>query len=330
MPWRELDSESQHWRFIATLPFSSGLFLQSPAWALFQKKQSRESLCLGWWQGNELRGVAVLVRYHLPFGYWYWFVPKGPRFISSVTPQETLQAYAELSQLGGKSASIFIRLEPAIKPVKFFRAREVNPRATSVVNLLPAWDKILANMHEKTRYNMRLAMRKGLKFRWGGLNDFAKFWQLLKTTASREKFRTHEANHYRSMLELFNEAPLETPELACRMGLVEWSGKLLAASLIVVCNKHATYLHGASSREQRELMAPYLLHGEAMCLLKEAGCQSYDLWGVQPKDGSLKKWAGFTRFKLGWGGNYCEEPGTFDYALRPWPYFAYRLLRNLK
>jgi peptidoglycan pentaglycine glycine transferase (the first glycine) len=328
--WRELESEAEHWSFIQAAGLRPGIFLQSPAWAEFQKKLGNSVKILGWFDNEKLLGIATLIKSNLPFNYWYWFVPKGPQFADSCSENFKIQALTALYNFLKTDDPIFYRLEPDIKPAFTDKVQPVNPPSTSVVNLTAPWEVLVTKMHEKTRYNARLAERKGLKFRWGGLEDFGIFWTLLEATAERENFRTHISKHYRSMLELWGMEPLNTPKLASRFGLVEFNGQLLAASLILICNNQATYLHGASSREYHELMAPYLLHGEAMRQLQQAGCQSYDMWGVQPKDGSLKNWAGFTRFKLGWGGEYFEAPGTFDYPINKMLYYIYSLARKFR
>ena len=328
--WRELESEAEHWGFIQAAGLQPGIFLQSPAWAKFQERLGSATKTLGYFQDNKIIGLVLLIKSQLPFQYFYWFAPKGPHFIADCSDVIKQEALLNLVNYLKSDKTIFLRIEPNISPAKSCKTKPVNPSATSVVDFKPAWESIIANMHEKTRYNMRLAERKGLKFRWANLAEFDNFWNLLQETAKRDNFRTHEFDHYKTMLELFGSVPLDTSEVACRLGLVEYNGKLLAANLVLVCNKQATYLHGASSREHHELMAPYLLHGEVMRQLKEAGCKSYDLWGVQPQDGSLKNWAGFTRFKVGWGGQYYEAPGTFDYPIKKILYLVYRLARNLR
>lgn len=327
--WRQLESEAEHWSFIRAAKFTPGIFLQSPAWAKYQESLGNTVKSLGWYEDSKLTGVASLSWQQLPLGFGYWLCPKGPVWDADISESKKNQGLIELYKYLKDSKAFLLRFEPAQKPLEATVTKDINPRATSVVDLTKNWDEILTGMHEKTRYNLRLAERKGLKFRWGSVADFDNFWQLLQSTAKREGFRTHAANHYKKLLELFGSESLDTTAIACRLGLVEFNEQLLAVSLVLVCNREATYLHGASSREHHELMAPYLLHGEAMHQLQQAGCKSYDFWGVQPKDGALKSWAGFSRFKLGWGGQYFEEPGTFDYPIKKFIYLVYRLARNL-
>ncbi len=335
MFWQEIKNEEEIWNFIYHLPFSSGFFLQTPAWQKFLHQQKVNTKTLGWYSAIGLQAIVLLARHKLPAGFFYWFAPKGPIWAVGVTDKLKVESIIKLLELIKKDKALFARFEPVIERSylqlqfsKAVRIRDVNPRATSIVDLKLDFQEILAKMHPKTRYNYRLAKKKGLIFRWGNISDFDNFWQLLQITAKRDNFRTHNLSHYRGMIQIFGQEPINTRQLACRLGLVELSGKLLAASLILIANKQAVYLHGASSREYQELMASYLLHGETIKYLKQAGCETYDLWGVQPKTGELLNWTGFSRFKLGWGGEYYESAGTFDFPIYSTLYFLYKTLRH--
>jgi lipid II:glycine glycyltransferase (peptidoglycan interpeptide bridge formation enzyme) len=92
----------------------------------------------------------------------------------------------------------------------------------------------------------------------------------------------------------------------------------------------ATYLHGASSRERRELMAPHLLHWTAMMDAKSWGFRTYDFWGVAPEGVEGHSWAGITRFKRGFGGKYVAYPGTYDVPVDRFWYGLYAATQKLR
>ena len=71
-------------------------------------------------------------------------------------------------------------------------------------------------------------------------------------------------------------------------------------------------------------MAPYSLHWENIKYLKQNGLKYYDLWGAD-----ARKWPGVTRFKLGWGGDVKEYPGSFDIPVSKFWYFIYKLKQKL-
>lgn len=328
--WRELNDQSAQWNFLQAQSFIWGAFLQSPAWGDFLRQENLTTKTLGYFESNKIVGLAQLVRLPLTRGLYYWFAPKGPVFAASKTPEEKNIIQKELIDCLGDKKNIFTKLESELASPRAVLAKDVNPRATTIVNLLPGYSDILESMHEKTRYNIRLAERKGLVWRWGGVKDFEIFWGLLKATAKRENFRPHSEQHYRLLLSMFVNEPLTTKTMASRLVLVEKNGEPLAASLIVISNKQATYLHGASSREHRELMAPYLLHAGTLRELIDSGCQTYDFWGIEPVQGDKPSWSGFTRFKLGFGGQRYESLGARDYPNNKPMYYLYRLAKSLR
>lgn len=325
MPWREFTDAGAHWQFLRSQPFTSGAFLQSPAWAEVQRAEGAQVSVMGYQEHSKFSAVAVCVRQRLPLGASYWLVPKGPLVVSGTAEDKRSAMVNELSEWGKEQGALFVRFEPIEEVSGFQRTLDDEPRATTVVDLEKSEEDILAGMHPKTRYNIRLAERHGLRFRFAGASELPAFQRLLVETAKRDGFRAHQSEHYAAIMRVQQE-----PEYQVRLGLVELEGELLAASLLVMCQGTATYLHGASSRANRELMAPYLLHWSAIQAFKREGARHYDFWGVAPLDGSLSGWSGFSRFKLGFGGRRYEYPGTFDVVIRRGGYFLYRLARSAR
>lgn len=197
MPWRELTEATAAWDLVRTLPVRSGMFLQTPAWAQFQQAQGLTTRCLGWYVNGELKGMAQLVRHDLPFGVCYWLAPKGPSFAASIPVAACQAAQSELVTHLSSERPLFLRLEPAHEPQAGVRTFDENPRATSIVDLSVPLEQIFARMHEKTRYNIRLAERKGLRFHWAGVEALGSFWKLLQATAAREHFHTRRPLYHR-------------------------------------------------------------------------------------------------------------------------------------
>ena len=243
----------------------------------------------------------------------------------------------------------FVRLEPAdaesfahlqdfaaANKLSLVTTHAVQPRQTSLVAISGSDDEMLAAMKPKHRYNLRLAQKNGLVAEAYSKNltaHFERFWTLLTATASRQGFRTHAKEYYRQMLESLEPAGM------AHLLFVRQGEEDLATLLLITYEDTATYLHGASSDAFKQLMAPYLLHWEAIRLAKEAGCATYDLWGTDAEYNEEKKeWqakagagsAGTTRFKLGFGGAIVDYPGAFDLVLKPFCYTLYKNLRSLR
>ena len=301
-----------------------GGFLQAWQWGEFQRALGREVLNV-----RENGGMAQMIRMNLPFGKSYWYAPRGP-----------LGQLPSLKMDQDVAKSLFIRIEPSETPdARFFagakKTHDVQPGQTLIVDLTQDPEAILAAMHEKWRYNIRLAERKGVKVYIAGERDpgaLDVFWNLLEETTERDRFRAHDKEYYRSMLEALAGAPSTDGKTrpVARLVFAEHDGRVLAANFMIYFGDTATYLHGASSRARRELMAPHLLHWTAMLDAKAWGYDDYDFWGVAPEGADDHPWAGITRFKRGFGGKYVAYPGTYDVPLDRFWYGLYSTAQKLR
>lgn len=281
-------------------------FLQGSSWGEFQMKVGRTVLRFG-----EVQVIETL----LPFGKKYWLVPRGVPTGEVVNEART-------------RGILFLRYEPSISQSIISGSKStipVSPPATLILDLTKSEEQLLNEMHEKTRYNIRLAERKGVVV--SQLQNFDEFWKLMEETAKRDTFRTHEKNYYQTMVETLQSEP-------CKIELwaATWQGKTLAAGIWIYFGDTVTYLHGASSSEDRNVMAPYLLHWEVMRDAKKRGCKTYDFWGIAPqkKIAGTESWGGITRFKTGFGGAVVEYPGTYDLPISKFGYTLYTLLRKIR
>jgi lipid II:glycine glycyltransferase (peptidoglycan interpeptide bridge formation enzyme) len=267
-------------------------FLQSDLWANFQAK----SHC-----ANKKVGQSYFFRKPLFFGQYYLY---GPRVKGD-----------DLSLAASDSQAIFIRFEPNSKTWSGVgnKTISIQPAKTIVLDLDKSEDELLVGMHQKTRYNIRLAQKKGVRIIVDNsrIDDFL---VLLAETTNRDNFFAHDGNYYRLMAGFDSNF--------IRLVLAEYEGKIIAAGLFCFCFKTAIYLHGASSDKFRNVMAPYLLQWEVIKMAKEQGLKYYDFYGIDQI-----KWPGVTRFKEGFGGEEVNYAGTFDLVLKPFWYFIYNFIR---
>jgi peptidoglycan pentaglycine glycine transferase (the first glycine) len=203
----------------------------------------------------------------------------------------------------------------------------VQPRRTLVVDLDDEPEALLARMKQKTRYNIRLAARRGVQVRAGGEEDLPAFYRLMQHTAERDRFGIRSQSYYDSAHRL-----LVAPGMG-RLLLAEHEGTLLAALVAMAFAGEACYMYGASADEGRNLMPTYLLQWESMLWAKAVGCQTYDLWGVPDEEEEVLE-AGFPersdglwgvyRFKRGFGGRLVRTAGAWDLVYAPLRYLVYR------
>jgi peptidoglycan pentaglycine glycine transferase (the first glycine) len=202
----------------------------------------------------------------------------------------------------------------------------IQPARTLLVDLSGDEEAILSRMKQKTRYNIKLAQKKGVTVRASA--DLEAFYQLMQVTGGRDKFGVHSQAYYQHAYELFHTSN------SCELLLAEYERHPLAALMVFAQVERAWYLYGASSNEYREFMPTYLLQWEAMRWARKRGCTQYDLWGVPDADENILE-AEFThrsdglwgvyRNKRGFGGQLRRAAGPWERVYSPLAYRLYRV-----
>ncbi|GAB4459602.1 MAG: peptidoglycan bridge formation glycyltransferase FemA/FemB family protein [Anaerolineae bacterium] len=322
-----------------------GHLLQSWAWGQLKSRFGWTPLRL-----HTDHAAAQVLFKQLPLGYTIAYIPKGPLG----NWKDSRQCQALMGQIhveAKKRRAVFLKIEPDLtqppagtpgddfsrRAVAFLAgcgfapADTIQPQTSIIINLARSDDELLAAMKQKTRYNIRLAAKKGVTVRQGDAADIATFYALAQVTAGRDGFGIHAPGYYRAALELFG------PD-RCALLLAEYSGEPLAALIVFRYGAAAYYFYGASSDAHRNLMPAYLLQWEAIRWAKNHGCTSYDLWGIPNADEATLEaefssrndglW-GVYRFKRGFGGQVVRTLGAFDFVYSPWLYRLYRRRRGL-
>ncbi len=333
--------------FLAANPGISGAeFLLSPDWQELIRREGAEVSTLAVVRdldyGNNgpdatnFLALAVLIKKSLNKRFFYWYGARSPLLKTDLSQEDASRALKLL--LSGvrrlNRRSLFLKIEPAsgsrdfwqtIFPAKslagVFKVRpaaDVQPRRTLVLNLNLSDEELLAQMHQKTRYNIRLAEKKGVRIVEGSLKDFSEFWRLMQDTGGRDGFRLHEENHYKNFL-------VHGQSNFIRLFFAEYEGQKVATALLGIFGRKAVYLHGGSDHTARQAMAPYLLQWEMIRQSRASGAKTYDFYGVDEE-----RWPGVTRFKRGFGGEEREYPGTFDVVFRPALYSCYQLVKRIR
>ena len=296
----------------------------------------------GWqprWVAGEGCGAQVLFR-RLPVGLSMAYIPRGP--VLSERAPDFQAAWAQLGPvldaISRQERAIALKIEPdgwvetgqgtaTLPPAGFRLSRHsIQPPRTITVSLDGEESLLLSRMKQKTRYNIRLAQKKGVVVRpW---DDLAGFHTLMQVTGRRDAFGVHSLAYYRRAYEIFH------PQGACELLVAEVEGTPAAAVMVFAHGRRAWYFYGASSNERREWMPSYLLQWEAMRWARNRGCREYDLWGVPDYDEATLE-AGFEtargglwgvyRFKRGFGGVLRRAAGPWDRVYHPALYALYTL-----
>jgi peptidoglycan pentaglycine glycine transferase (the first glycine) len=319
---KELDNQELD-NFISKQNYSQ--FLQSSLWGKFQKSLGNRIWQIGVDEGG-LEASALVIEKKLPFNLTYLYIPRGPIVADQAIDKDKLvklllKGVRDISIQTAKRQEIFFRFETLDKfdLENVLSVESIQPADTLLLDLNKLEKELLTEMHQKTRYNIRLAKKKGVEIekiedKSEAMNIFNK---LIKETSARDKFIPHTDRYYQKMLEALNKN--------VRLWVAKYEDKVLAANIIVNFGDTVTYLHGASSNEHRNLMAPHLLQWEQIKWAKSQGYKIYDFWGISDSEPS---WIGFTKFKKGFGGYEKNFPGTFDLVYNQRIYKLYNFLKK--
>lgn len=199
---------------------------------------------------------------------------------------------------------------------------DVLPCDTVLIDLARDERDILAGMKPKTRYNVRLAERKGVEVCDAPLEELPIWYELHEQTARRHRIVHRELEYFHELLRL-NEAMAATaPEL--RLLLARHEDEPVAGIIVAIHGTSATYLYGASRWSKRNVMATYRLQWSAIRMARRLGCTSYDLFGIPPNNRDAHPLHGLYRFKTGFGGDKLHRRGCWDYVYQFDPYNTFR------
>ncbi|RCK76276.1 MAG: tRNA-dependent lipid II--amino acid ligase [Anaerolineae bacterium] len=315
--------------------------LQSSAWGKVKEQFGWEVYHLfdqGW-------GAQVLVKNVLG-GFRFGYIPKGPVGFESQIEQWLSRKNADgfsqsirtqLKAFCSERGVAFIKIEPDVLlggqvnsqdcPQGFqLGSHAIQPLRTILVDISSDETQILSRMKQKTRYNIRLAERKGVQVEQS--NDIDLFYQMMLITGKRDGFGIHARDYYKHVYCLFEE------QGQAKLFIAVFQGRPIAGLMAFMHGNRAFYLYGASLDDHREVMAPYLLHWKAIQWARERECTVYDLWGVPDYDETVLEthfgqrtgglW-GVYRFKRGFGGQVVRYAGPYDFVVSPLIYELYKI-----
>lgn len=300
--------------------------------------------------GGEPAAAALVMKRSLPLGLSVFYVPKGPLLSDWADRVLRQRVLADLVELAGQEQGILLKIDPEVprgrgipgeegaaeNPVGKdliselkdggwkFSPDQVQYRNTVLVDLKPSEEDLLMNMKSKTRYNIRLAGRKGVEIRSGDQGDMDRLYSMYAKTSVRGGFTIRDEAYYRDLWNLFLPAekdpgkdPVAEPLIA------EVDGEPVAGAVMFRFGGRAYYLQGMSRTAHREKMPTYLIQWEGMRWAKQAGCELYDMWGAPDEFSRDDPMWGVYRFKRGFGGEVLRTIGAWDYVLKPNLYWAY-------
>jgi len=321
------------------LSSNNGSFLQSWVWGEFQKTAGFHIKRYFVQECGGILAAALFVERHLPLGQKYFYAPWGPVFRENLSQESFEKIFSLMSgrEFFQKNQNpVHIRIEPHLEErqlpksvlgkSKFISLKKgIQPKDTLVLDLSKTNDDILKEMHSKTRYNIRVAMRHGVEVK-EKTNDegFKIFMDLAREVEAKGDFHYHPASYYQIMIKTLGEKGM------LKVLVAEYKGKPLAAGIFIRYGNIFTYAHGASTKAKAHVMAPYLLHWEAIEMAKREGSLGYDFFGIAPNEDTNHSWFGITRFKKGFGGKELHYVGAADTVNDKVRYQFYNLAQGMK
>ncbi len=306
--------------------------LQSWAWGEFKSRHGWRASRFLFQDGGETVAAASALQRKLPrLPISILYVPKGP-LLDWTDSDLAAGVLAELERLARRRRALFIKIDPdvyyldespdfspqpkcAAEVAVMMESRDwqlsddqIQFRNTALLDLSRSEGELLAAMKQKTRYNVRLATRRGVTVREGTSADLDAFYQLYAETSQRDGFLIRPRDYYHDAWGSFLSAG------RARLLLAEFESEILAGLVLFTFGATAWYMYGASSNRHRKRMPNQLLQWEAIRQAKAVGCTLYDLWGApNTLDESDLMW-GVYRFKLGLGSQFTRGLGAWDFA----------------
>lgn len=278
------------------------------------------------------------------------YCPKGPNLDWNDVPLRKM-VLDDLERFARQQGAIFLKLDPDVVlgkgvPATETEIREPGGEAVRVELLRRGWryseeqiqfkntvlleissseEEMLSRMKQKTRYNARLAAKKGVTVRVGTPVDWPMLYKMYAETSVRDGFVIRDETYYQTVWGLFqskienrkSEIPLAEPLIA------EVNGEPVAAVFLFAFAGRAYYVYGMSREAHRDKMPNYLLQWEAMKWARVRGCSVYDLWGAPDVFDERDSMWGVFRFKEGLGGQVARTLGAWDFAPNPLWYAMY-------
>jgi len=312
------------------------LLLQSGFWGSFKAEFGWQAVALRYSPQEEELRLLILCR-RLALGFNLAYIPHGPL---TKEPEEGREDYlawmgrAVLPLLPG--GTVFVRFDlpwgtvgegvqpPPLLTSSYFRKApmDIQPPNTVIIDISGSEEELLASMKSKTRYNIRLAIKRGVEVSEGSYADLDRWYTLYQETAKRDRITLHSGDYYSRLLRMAAEYGKGAPEI--KLFLACHDDDLLAGIIVALKGDSAWYLYGASSTRKRNLMANYALQWRAMQWARERGCRTYDLFGIPPENDPGHPMYGLYRFKTGFGGEILNRYGCYDFVYKPAAYVLYR------
>lgn len=305
-------------------------FMQSSEWARVKGNWKNEVILVRDDSGKIAGCMSVLIQKIPVLNYSMLYCPRGP-----VCDADDKIVFGKLmdslKELAKREKAFIFRMDPAIpNSNEEFRnlARENGIRLKSNINhdinkvIQPKYemqlnikdkteDELLASFGQKTRYNIRLAAKKGVTIEEGTDDDIDEFFSILTETSQRDQFTIRNVSYYKKVYEIMKEKD------HVKLYFARFNDKRIATTLEIIYGNKAWYLYGGSLREHSNVMPNYLLQWTMIKEAMKRGCEFYNFGGVSGYIDEHASGYGVFRFKKGFNPEFIEYVDELDIVFKP-------------
>lgn len=315
--------------FVSSHP--KGHFLQSTYWPAAKPQWGWRGV-LSRDEGGAVRGALSILTRRMPGGFSMLYAPRGP--VCDVRDTAVMkELFDGAAQVARDSRGYLLQIDPDVlssdeqfktdmKSLGFafeeagLNFEGIQPRFVFRLDVQGRTEEeVMAAFEQKTRYNVRLAGKKGVTTRfWSGDGEIpdeplTAFAQIMQTTGKRDKFLVRSKEYFANMLRALGSH--------ARLYMAYLGDLPISGTIAVQYGDKTWYMYGASSNEHRNVMPNYLLQWEMIRWAIGGGSRIYDFRGVSGDLSPENPLYGLYRFKKGFNGDFCEFCGQFTMVYKP-------------
>ncbi|MFA6807393.1 MAG: peptidoglycan bridge formation glycyltransferase FemA/FemB family protein [Eubacteriales bacterium] len=336
--WLEIEEKEKFNKFIIEHP--KGHSMQLWEWGEIKKKTGWKPWRMVLERNGMVVAAATVLERRMPIiGAPIFYAPRGP--VLDVSDEVVFDGLLEaVRKLAVKRGAILLKIDPdvsfnVIELKDYLESRKfklldrgkdfegVQPRYVFRLDIAPDEETLLANMNQKTRYNIRLATKKGVTVRKGNKEDLQAFYEVLRETTERDNFLVRSYSYFEDLYDTLVQAGF------AELFVAEYNGQIVSGTLAFITGKKAWYIYGASSNSHRKVMPNYLIQWEMIRWAKANDCTLYDFRGVSGDISEDNPLYGLYRFKKGFNGEFTQFIGEWDLVYRPIMYSVWKIAEKL-
>lgn len=301
-------------------------FSQSVMWAKVKTDWNFEAVIVRDKDGNIEGTMGVLVRKVPVFKATMLYSPRGP--VCDIHNEDVMRRLKEgVDAIAKKHKAYIYKIDPDVKsddkefadicqkigftlPEQSKNFEGIQPRYVFRLYLdSRSEEELLASFHQKTRYNIRVAIKKGVTVKIEDTSKVEDFYNIMLETGLRDNFVIRNAAYFKRLLDSLGEH--------ARLYMAYLDGKPIAGTIAIWYGDKVWYLYGASSDSYRNVMPNYLLQFEMIKWAVEKNSRVYDFRGVSGDISEDNPLYGLYRFKKGFNGEFTEFIGEMRVIYRP-------------